>query len=64
MSKHTSYTGPRAFSQEEARELLGGISRSTLHRLIESGLVRAIHIGRRLMIPESEIARIAEEGTH
>ncbi len=30
----------------------------------ESGRLRALHIGRRLMNPESEIERIVEEGTH
>jgi excisionase family DNA binding protein len=38
---------PRAYSQADARELLGGISRTTLHRLISAGKIRAIKIGRR-----------------
>jgi excisionase family DNA binding protein len=56
------YTVPRDYSQADARELLGGISRTTLHRLISGGKIRAIKIGRRLMIPSDEIERIVAEG--
>jgi excisionase family DNA binding protein len=54
---------PRAYSQADARELLGGICRTTLYRLICAGKIRAIKIGGRLMIPSDEIERIVVEGT-
>jgi excisionase family DNA binding protein len=53
----------RVFNQADARQLLGGISRSTLYRLIQAGHIRPVKIGRRLMIPASEIERLAVEGT-
>jgi excisionase family DNA binding protein len=56
-------TAPRAYSQADARELLGSISRTTLYRLICAGKIRAIKIGGRLMIPSDEIERIVAEGT-
>jgi excisionase family DNA binding protein len=57
------YATPRAYNQSDARELLGGISRTTLYRLISGGKIRAVKIGRRLMIPSDEIERVVSEGT-
>jgi excisionase family DNA binding protein len=50
----------RAFySPKEFRDLLG-IGRSTLYRLLESGDVRSIRLGPRLLkIPAGELERLA-----
>jgi excisionase family DNA binding protein len=40
-----------------------GISRSTLYKLAAQGKIRVIKIGGRTLVPESEINRLATEGT-
>lgn len=42
---------------DQAREYLGGIGRSLLFELLRSGELRSVRIGRRRMIPASELAR-------
>ncbi len=39
-----------------------GISDKHLRRLIDAGLVRVIHFGRRVFVPDSEMRRLAENG--
>jgi excisionase family DNA binding protein len=39
------------------------VSERHLARLIEQGKVRAIRIGTRVLIPDDEVHRIAEQGT-
>lgn len=39
------------------------ISDRHLRRLIDEGKVRSIRLGRRVMIPDAELQRIANEGT-
>jgi excisionase family DNA binding protein len=39
------------------------ISMRHLHRLLDAGRVRSVRIGRRVLIPDAEIKRLAEHGT-
>jgi excisionase family DNA binding protein len=52
--------GRAAYSLEEARELLGGCSRSHLYRLAKRGELRLVRVGHRRLVPASEIERLAE----
>ena len=54
--------GPAAYSIEEAADQLR-VSRSQIYALIRRGLMRKVKIGGRTVIPASEVARLAEEGT-
>lgn len=45
---------------EAARQL--GVSRRTLERRIADGSVRCIRVGARVLLPDSEVRRIAEYG--
>jgi Helix-turn-helix domain len=47
---------------QEAQELTG-ISRWTWRRYAYNGIVESIKIGKRLLIPSSEIERLVSEGT-
>jgi hypothetical protein len=38
------------------------IGRTTLYRHIGAGLIRTIHIGKRRLVPASEIERLEREG--
>ncbi|MBD8505523.1 helix-turn-helix domain-containing protein [Hoyosella sp. G463] len=46
----------RLHTIDEAREALGGISRSVIYSLINSGELASINIGRRRFVPDSAIA--------
>ena len=48
---------------EDAAAFLGGISPRHLRRLIAEGKVKAVNLGRRVLIPDSEMIRVANEGT-
>lgn len=53
------------YSIEEARSLLGGISRMTIYELLNSGELASLIIGRRRFIPAGAItAFIATTTTH
>lgn len=52
-----------AYPLDEARELLGGMSRQHLHNLAERGELRLVRLGRRVLVPASEINRLLE-GPH
>jgi excisionase family DNA binding protein len=50
---------PRLLSVPEACEFLG-ISRATAYNLMRSGALRATKVGTRTLIPETELARLAQ----
>lgn len=52
----------RGFPRDDAASRLG-ISVRSLIRLEESGKIRTIRIGHRVIVPASEIARLLAEGT-
>lgn len=45
---------------QTAREL--GVSTFSIRRLIKSGELKAVNVGARILIPGSELARVAAEG--
>lgn len=49
-----------AYTIDDARELLGGISRNSIYRLSAAGKLRLIKVGGRTLIPRSEIVRLLE----
>jgi excisionase family DNA binding protein len=51
----------RLWSVEKSSERLS-VSTFTTRRLIKSGELRAVRVGRRLLVPESEISRVITEG--
>jgi excisionase family DNA binding protein len=46
----------RLLSIEAARQVMGGISRSTMYGELTSGRLRSLRVGRRRLIPASAIA--------
>lgn len=54
-----SMNSPVAFSIPEAAAHLS-ISRSLLYSLIDSGQIRRVKIGRRAVIPASELVKLLE----
>ena len=46
--------------KETSRRL--AVSSFTVRRLVKAGQVRAVRVGKRLLIPDSEIARIVASG--
>jgi excisionase family DNA binding protein len=50
----------RAYPLEEARQLLGGISRGTLYNMRDRGELRLIKLGRRTLVPADEIRRLTD----
>ena len=50
------------WSIQEAAAYLA-ISTRHLHRLLDAGRVRSVRIGRRVLIPDAELKRLAEHGT-
>ena len=51
------------YSREEAAEILS-LSVHTIARDIRLGRIKVRHYGRRVLIPSSELVRIAAEGSH
>ncbi len=47
-----------AYPLDEASRLAGGISRGTWYNLEARGQVRLVRIGRRVLVPASEIERL------
>jgi len=48
------------FKIDEAAAILG-VARVTIYRLIWSGAIRPVHIGRCVRIPRTEVERFARE---
>ena len=38
------------------------VSTRHLHRLLDAGMVRSVRLGRRRLIPDAEVQRLAREG--
>lgn len=55
------YTEPDLLSQTEVAHRLG-VSRTTVWRLVRSGDLQLIHIGRRALVPRSAVERFIEDG--
>lgn len=49
-----------AYSIAETMQLLGGCSRGHIYNLIKRGELRVVHLGRRVLIPASEIKRLVD----
>lgn len=47
-----------AYPLDEASELLGGISRGTFYNMRDRGEIRLVKLGRRTLVPRSEIERL------
>ena len=53
----------RLLSVDDARQALGGVGRSLIYTEMQAGRLRALHVGRRVLISASEVARyIAAQG--
>jgi excisionase family DNA binding protein len=52
-----------AYPLEEARQLLGGIARQTIYAMRDRGEIRLVKLGRRTLVPASEIRRLSGEST-
>jgi excisionase family DNA binding protein len=53
---------PKARRVPEACRAIG-ISKAMLYKLAAQGKIRLVHIGGRTVVPETEIDRLASEGT-
>jgi excisionase family DNA binding protein len=47
-----------AYPLDEAGRLLGGISRGTFYNMRDRGEIRLVKLGRRTLVPRSEIERL------
>lgn len=47
-----------AYSVEDARRQLGGISRSKFYKMVEAGELRAVKIGGRTVVADVELRRV------
>ena len=52
---------PSIYSINEARILLGRISRGSIYRLLNEGKLNSVRIGYRCFIKASEIAQLVEK---
>ncbi len=52
---------PLAYDAETAAEQLGNVPTKAIYRLIESGRLKFIQIGRKYIIPRCELVRLLEE---
>lgn len=55
--------GRRAWPIDEARQLLGGISRKTIYDLITDGALPTVFIGGRRLVPDRGINELIEKST-
>lgn len=53
---------PLLYSINDARAILGGLSRTWIHAQIAAGRIRAVKMGRRTMIPVAEVEALAAVG--
>jgi len=51
----------KLLSINDAADTLG-ISTFTLRRFLKRGVLRSVRVGRRVLLPESEVLRIVDEG--
>jgi hypothetical protein len=51
------------YSMKEARHLLGGISRTSIYSLLQSGQLQSVVIGCRRFIAHTAIAELVEKST-
>ncbi len=58
MTKKAKELISRGYSIDEARELLGGISRTTMWRMEKAGQIHIATIRGRRIVPGSEIDRL------
>lgn len=49
-----------AYTLPDAGQLLGGLSRNSVYRLVETGKLRLVKVGGRSLIPASDIFRLIE----
>lgn len=56
-------TNDRLHDLETAAGLLGNISRTTLFELLRAGQIGSVKLGRRRMIPQSQIDLYIQENT-
>jgi hypothetical protein len=47
---------PLLYSIDQARKALGGLSRSALYALLDSGALRSVYLARRRFIPADALA--------
>jgi len=52
----------RLLSVAEVAEMLGGISKWTVHAWLSQGKLKRTKVGRRTMIRESELEKVIREG--
>ena len=52
----------KAYSANEFASLMS-VSKAHVHRLINTGVIRTIKLGRRVLIPASELDRLISEQT-
>ena len=56
--------GRKAWKIDEARALLGGISRKSIYDLIEAGALRTVMIAGRRLVPDTAIDELLEGARH
>jgi len=61
MSEQPERSRRRPYSLDEAADR-GGVDKKTLRRAIDDGKVKAIRMGRRILIPCGPYDRLIEEG--
>jgi hypothetical protein len=62
-SKRTAGVEPRLLSLEDAATVLGKVSTRYLRLLGARGQIRLTRLGKRVLVPVSEIERLVAEGT-
>jgi excisionase family DNA binding protein len=50
-----------AYGQRDAAALLGDVTRQHVAKMVRDGDIRAVRLGRRVLIPATEIARLLGE---
>jgi hypothetical protein len=50
----------RLLDVEEGRGYIGGIARESFYRLVRSGEIRTVHIGRRTFVEKAELDRFID----
>jgi len=56
-------TDRAAYPMSEAQALLGGISRGAIYNMRDRGEIRLVKLGRRTLVPASEIERLTKPAT-